>query len=218
MSNILKLVLLDKAMLKPYYKYFLVVILAPVVMSISYKDILYGMLFCMCITAMTSVYTFQVAEKNDINKLYGLLPVSKKDIVSGRYLFTAILGMLAIGVSLLLNLLLLTIVKVPFSSDKVLAGTCTGIILYYFMTAIQLPGYFRFGSIKGRLFSYLPLIVIASSGFVINRIKVLQNIPEFILAILQNPFGMISFAILISIVFYGVSIGISQRIYEKMEM
>ena len=53
----------------------------------------------MCFIAMTTGYTFSVTEKNSMERLYGILPVKKSEMVMGRYLFVVVLGVIA-GVSI----------------------------------------------------------------------------------------------------------------------
>ncbi|HEY5583390.1 MAG TPA: ABC-2 transporter permease [Ruminiclostridium sp.] len=218
MSNIIKLVQLDKALLKPYYKYFLVMIFATVPMMFGFKAIIPSIVFAMSMIAMTSNYTFSVAEKNDLNRLYGLLPVSKKDIVAGRYFFTAIIGFVAIAIMVVLNLIVLTIAKVTITNEEVLLGIGSGIIVYFLFTAIQLPGLFKFGSLKGRLFSFVPFIGIFSASASLNSIRISDTSPSFSLEILNSPYALLIFAVLTGVVLYGISLGISQKIYDKMEL
>lgn len=218
MSNIFKLIQLDKALLKPYYKYFLVIIIAPIVSTFSFRNIISCIVFAMTIMAMTSNYTFSVAEKNDLNRLYGLLPVSKKEIVTGRYLFTVLLGLVAILISVIFNSIVLTMIKVPFQTDEVIIGIGVGILLYSLFTAIQLPGFFKFGALKGKLFSFIPLIGLFLMGFIAKSLNLLSGSKASSLSIINNPFGILMIAILLATALYGISIGISQRIYERMEL
>ena len=53
----------------------------------------------MCFIAMTTGYTFSVTEKNSMERLYGILPVKKSEMVMGRYLFVIVLGIIALVVS-----------------------------------------------------------------------------------------------------------------------
>lgn len=55
----------------------------------------------MCFIAMTTGYTFSVTEKNSMERLYGILPVKKSEMVMGRYLFVVVLGVIALVVSLI---------------------------------------------------------------------------------------------------------------------
>lgn len=217
MSNVLKLLRLDKALIKPYNKYFLVIFLAPLIVIYSYKDFIPGMVFSMIMMSMTSAYTFTIAEKNDINRLYGLLPVSKKDIVLGRYIFTAILGFAGAFIALIMNVLILTLVKIPLSIDGILYGLGTGLVLYFFFTAVQLPGYFKLGSIKGRFLSFIPLAGLFFMGELAKALN-LEDSSGFTFEVLNNPYSMLACSVLLCIALYGISIGITQKIYGAMEL
>ena len=218
MSNILKLIQLDKALLKPYYKYFLIIIICTVPIMFGYKDIISSMVFAIIMISVTSSYTFSVAEKNDLNRLYGLLPVSKNDIVTGRYIFTALIGLVGMLISLILNLIILTIVKVPFTLDEVILSIDVGMILYFLFTAIQLPGFFKFGALKGRAFTFIPLVGLLLMSSIVKSLSPNLASNANTPALLNNPLGMLMIAILLSVVLYGISIGITQRIYDRMEL
>jgi len=168
--------------------------------------------------AMTSSYTFTVADKNDLNRLYGLLPVSKKDIVAARYFFTAIMGFVSIAIMLVLDSIVLTAAKVPITMEEVILGIASGIIIYFLSTAIQLPGFFKFRAIKGRFFSFIPFLGLFLVSFLAERISSALPTVTSSLAILNNPFGMLIIAILLAVVLYSISIGITQRIYDRMEL
>ncbi len=217
MSSILKLLRLDKALIKPYNKYFLVIFLAPLIVIYSYKEFIPGIVFSMIMMSMTSAYTFTIAEKNDINRLYGLLPVSKKDIVLGRYIFTAILGFAGAFIAIIMNAIILTLAKIPLKTDDILYGFGAGLILYFFFTGVQLPGYFKLGSIKGRFLSFIPLVGLFFMGELVKALDLTDSY-GFTIEVLNNPYGMLACSILLCIALYGVSIGITQKIYGAMEL
>ena len=148
MSNIIKMLKLDFSLIKPYTKTLLIVFLFPLIVSV--KEFSYGFVLYMSIMAMTSNYTFSVAEKNDLNRLYGLLPVKKEDIVNGRYLFTALTGVLLAISFAILNIIIMFFAKMSFSLEDLIVSLSVGLGMYMFFTAIQLPGFFKFGAIKGR--------------------------------------------------------------------
>jgi len=215
MSNIIKMLKLDFSLIKPYTKTLLIVFLFPLIVSV--KEFSYGFVLYMSIMAMTSNYTFSVAEKNDLNRLYGLLPVKKEDIVNGRYLFTALTGVLLAISFAILNIIIMFFAKMSFSLEDLIVSLSVGLGMYMFFTAIQLPGFFKFGAIKGRFVAFIPFIGVFLAGVIAQKIN-----PESLnkldnIAVLNNPYSFLAISILISIVFYCISIGISQRILNKME-
>lgn len=217
MTNILKIVKLDFALIKPYIKIMLIALASPLIIMYSTKDMVSGILFCMCFMAMTSGYTFSVAEKNDLSRLYGLLPISRNNIVTGRYLFILMEGVILNLVGVTANAIILTITKVNFTVGDVLIGISVGHFIYFFFTAIQLPFFYKFGGIKGRFFSFLPFLGIFSISEVAKRMSHDKLSELSSIAILNNPYGLLVISILTSIIFYCISIGVSQRIYSRID-
>ena len=101
MSNILKATRLDFSLVKPYVKVIGFTMLLPIAFAAIKRSILTGVSFAMCFIAMTTGYTFSVTEKNSMERLYGILPVKKSEMVMGRYLFVIVLGVIALMVSLI---------------------------------------------------------------------------------------------------------------------
>ncbi len=217
MTNILKIVKLDFALIKPYIKIIFIALLSPLIVMYTMRDMVSGILFCMCFMAMTSGYTFSVAEKNDLGRLYGLLPISRKDIVMGRYFFIIIQGIILSLFGVSANAIILTIIKVKFTSSDILMGISIGLITYSFFTAIQLPFFFKYGGIKGRFFSFLPFLGIFSISEVAKRLSPDKLAELSSIAILNNPYGLLIVSILFGVLSYGISEGISQKIFCRLE-
>ena len=218
MNNVLKMLTLDFSLIRPYSKSLLIVFLAPLIILYSTQDFVSGLVICMSIMAMTSNYAFSVAEKNDLNRLYGLIPVTKKDIVNGRYLFTALAGIFAAILMTVLNTLIMSVAKISFSIEDLIVALSVGLGIYMFFTAIQLPGFFKFGAIKGRFISFIPFLGLFLVSAIVQGLspESLDKLPD--MAVLNSPYSLFAISILLDIVFYAISIGISQKIYDRMEL
>ena len=107
MNNILKSTKLDFSLVKPYIKVIGFTMLLPIAFAAINRSILTGVSFAMCFIAMTTGYTFSVTEKNSMERLYGILPIKKSEMVTGRYLFVLALGAMALVVSLITQPLVL---------------------------------------------------------------------------------------------------------------
>ena len=84
MSNTLKTTKLDFSLVKPYFKVIGFTMLLPVAFAAINRSLLTGVSFAMCFIAMTTGYTFSITEKNSMERLYGILPIKKSEIVTGR--------------------------------------------------------------------------------------------------------------------------------------
>ena len=84
-----------------------------------------------------------------------------------------------------------------------------------FNIKIQIPGYYKFGSIKGRVFMYIPV-----AGFLVT-LFLLPKLPAdnpIINAIASSPVLLLTLAIALVIVMYAVSIWFSVQIMKNKEM
>ena len=98
MSNILKATRLDFSLVKPYVKVIGFTMLLPIAFVAINRSLQTGVSFAMCLIAMTTGYTFSVAEKNNMVRLYGMLPVKKRELVIGRYLLILAQGAFALPI------------------------------------------------------------------------------------------------------------------------
>ena len=96
MRNIWKSAKLDFSLVKPYVKTICFTMVLPVIFAAINRSLLTGISFAMCFIAMTTGYTFSITEKNSMERLYGILPIRKSDMVIGRYIFIIIMGLIAL--------------------------------------------------------------------------------------------------------------------------
>ena len=80
MANIIKAMKLDFDLVKVYVKAICFTLLIPVVFAIINRSLMTSVSFATCFIAMASGYTFSISEKNGMERLYGILPITKKRI------------------------------------------------------------------------------------------------------------------------------------------
>ena len=215
MSNILKAAKLDFSLVKPYVKVIGFTMLLPIAFAAINRSIMTGVSFAMCFIAMTTGYTFSVTEKNSMERLYGILPVKKSEVVIGRYLFVFTLGVLALMVSLIIQPIVLRALGETVGLFDIISAAIGGLFLFALYTVFQIPGYYKFGSIKGRVFMYIPV-----AGFLVT-LFFLPKLPAdnpVINAAASSPVLLIALAIALAAVMYTVSVWFSVRIMKNKEM
>lgn len=215
MSNILKATRLDFFLVKPYVKVIGFTMLLPIAFAAINRSILTGVSFAMCFIAMTTGYTFSVTEKNSMERLYGILPVRKSEMVIGRYLFVFSLGAITLVISLITQPIVLQALGETVELFDIISAAIGGIFLFALYTVFQIPGYYKFGSIKGRVFMYIPV-----AGFLVT-LFLLPKLPAnnpIINAIASSPVLLLGFVIVLAVVMYAVSIWFSVRIMKNKEM
>ena len=216
MSNIWKSAKLDFSLVKPYVKTICFTMILPVVFAAINRSLLTGISFAMCFIAMTTGYTFSITEKNSMERLYGILPIRKSDMVIGRYIFIIIMGLTALIFSLVSHPVILTILGESISIFDYISAAVIGIFLFALYTVFQLPGYYKLGSIKGRVFMYIPV-----AGFLITLLLITKSpVGESMLlfTVINSPILLMLLAVIFVIAMYVVSILVSIKILKNKEM
>ena len=216
MNEILKAARLDFSLVRPYMKTILFVMAFPVFFAAINRSLLSGVAFAMCFIGMTARYTFSISEKNGMERLYGILPVSKKHMVIGRYLYTCAMGLLTLMISLIVHPIVLYALGTVVSGVDIIAAAITGIILFSLYTVFQLPGYYKYGTIKGRLFMFIPiagylavLMFVSIFGFTSNSV---------LSSIIGSPIAFAIVVLLACIMAFLLSIIVSIRILRNKEV
>ena len=215
MSNMLKATKLDFSLVRPYFKVIGFTMLLPIAFAAINRSILTGVSFAMCFIAMTTGYTFSITEKNSMERLYGILPVKKSEMVIGRYLFVLALGALALVVSLITQPIVLRLIGESVEKTDIISAAIGGLFLFALYTVFQIPGYYKFGSIKGRVFMYIPVAGFLATLFLLPKIPMDNSI---ITTLSNSPVLLIVLVIVLVVVMYAVSILFSIRIMKNKEM
>lgn len=188
----------------------------PVVFAAINRSLLTGVSFAMCFIAMTTGYTFSIVEKNAMERLYGILPVRKSDLVIGRYIFIIIMGLTALIFSLIVHPVILTFLGVPISAAEFAGAATIGIFLFALYTVFQLPGYYKLGSIKGRVFMYIPVAGFLATLLLIAKIPAGEG--RLLSAVIHSPVLLMLSAVIFVAAMYAISILVSIKILKNKEM
>ena len=175
MSNILKSTKLDIALVKPYFKTICFTLLLPIVFAAINRSLLTGVSFAMCFIAMTTGYTFSITEKNSMDRLFGILPVRKSELVIGRYVFVLAMGLLSLIISLIAQPLVLKVLGETVGVFDIVTAAIAGVFLFALYTVFQIPGYYKYGSIKGRVFMYIPVAGFLVTLLLLSKMPAIGN-------------------------------------------
>ncbi|MCH5196653.1 MAG: ABC-2 transporter permease [Oscillospiraceae bacterium] len=217
MNNIIKAAKMDLSLVRPYWWNTLFVMLFPVVFSIMNRSLVYGVSFTMCFIGMTTSYTFSISEKNGMERLYGILPVPKKHMVIGRYLYTCAVGTVALLFSLVVDsIVLYKWASVEITAEGVITSALTGIVMFTLYTVFSLPMYYKFGAIKGRYFMFIPVAGYLAILWVISNINV--ELDPVISGLLDNNIVFIAAVLSVCIIAFSLSVFASVRIVRNKEV
>lgn len=214
MQNILSVIQLNFDLLKPYKKSLIFNLFVPIAFTIINRSLVSGISFAMCFIAMTSSYTFSISEKNNMDRLYGFLPISRSDLVLGKYFHLIILGFGTLVFSMITHILALKFLNISPTSIDIITSILIGIIFFALYICIQLPGYFKFGYMKGKVLTFIPVFGFLFIFILANKVKF---IGDSIAVILTQPLmGLIATIIFLAAIF-PISIIISINIMSKKE-
>jgi ABC-type transport system involved in multi-copper enzyme maturation permease subunit len=210
----------DLLTMNSYKKSFIVVLLVFAVLATTNKA--YGNFISFYIpffVVMLSISTFNYDEYSKWDAYALTLPVTRKEIVKGKYAFA--LGMIIIAslVGLIINLILVYVQTKTFAiqdSMLSLASVDIGMIL---LLSIMFPLIYKFGAEKGRLFLFLFIAAGATliGGVTLLAKDLLSNISWINnLVTIFNQYGIYITIVLILGIFY-LSYRMSYKIYLKKE-
>lgn len=158
MTYIIKCMKLDYLLLKPYFKSMIMVLLVPLLITFFTDTLFEGLSFAATVMAMTTGYTFSIAEKNNLSHFYGFLPAKKTSLVYGRYLIIFLMGFIALAVILSVQVAILSIKSFVPNIHEIIGNFLLCTVLFCIYAGVQIPGYYRYGSIKGKMFMFIPTV------------------------------------------------------------
>ncbi|MDR2940583.1 MAG: ABC-2 transporter permease [Clostridiales bacterium] len=175
----------------------------------------------MMYAAIYTSYPFAVGEKNSIDTLYATLPLEKKDIVTGRYIFAIMLNVL-LALIILLILFILSISSIEaVNLTEALVSVVSCFIIASFVESLQLPIYFKLGYAKAKFLAYFPIFICSITiAFIpvifknINLIKILNNLYGWIFL---NPLVATIVIFIAWLMVMALSCYISYSLYKNRE-
>jgi hypothetical protein len=220
MANILKSIMLDHAVLKAYYKIFMGVYVLAAIIAIVFKAPAITIPVVIAVASpFISVYFF-VYERNNLGKLYGILPLRRSEVVIGRYTYALLFGILNEVFSGILAYILSLILNTWISYLEFLIFFSAGFLYVCLYISIQLPLYFRFPFSKVYIFSNLPVYLVAVFlVYLIKRTNFLHQLSQGIQYFSSNQTAIwVTIGLGLGLLLLLISCPLSCLIYQKSEL
>ena len=166
-------------------------------------------------------YPFAIAEKNSTDKLYATLSLKRKNVVIGRYVFVMFAILAGMLIVLCESVLISVFFKLDMAINELLFTLCVLGFIISMAVSIQYPLFFKLGYTKAKVFTYLPLILVAALvGIMPTLSKSLPNFDwnTFFTTLSHTPLLMFGAPIAVSLVMLAVSCAISCGLYEKRDL
>lgn len=211
---IMKAAKLDFILLKYYFKSICFTLLIPIIFVLLYRSLTIGISFAMFMMSMSSIYTFSVADKNDMHRLYSVLPVSAAELVCGKYVHVFLMGILTLVISGTVQPLILNALGTTVSLQMIFLSVLSGLVLFTTYICVQIPGYYKYGPIKGRIFMYVPVIGILVTIYAAQKSTFLSS---FLRLLEHNSYLGPCLVLVYLVLITTVSVAVSVTIYRKKE-
>ena len=225
MRNTLRHARLDIISVLPYLtlKNALLLFAVPAVLVVSTQSLEMPIMMTFLYCSMFATYPFMVGDKNGIDALYCTLPVRRRTVVAGRYLFTLFLLLLTVVFQLVLACLAYLLLGISLSVPafaSIMAGMLAWLLL---MNAFSLPLYFKVGYSRAKFFSYVPFFIIpiavAVIGSLLPKFFSQAELEALMLSVVawltQNLWLLVAGAALALAALYFASYKLAAHFYQK---
>ncbi|MDD9149803.1 MULTISPECIES: acyltransferase family protein [unclassified Sporolactobacillus] len=177
MSDVLKSVRLDYYILKSSYKAFVPLYVIAAVIGMLTRKPAITIAVVMIITAPFIGTYFSLYEKNNLNRLYGILPLGKLETVAGRYLYALLLGVVSGIIAGILATVFSLFTGNVMSYLDYLDYLSLSFLGFCLFISIVFPIYFKFPFSKVYILANLPLYLCGVIGlFIIRKTNFLKYV------------------------------------------
>ncbi|EMS71973.1 ABC-2 transporter permease [Ruminiclostridium cellobioparum] len=162
---------------------------------------------------------FQINEKNNLDKLYGVLPLKKLERVLARYLYALILGICCTAIMAIAAMILYRALNITMETLPFLAVLGFSFAYYCFAVGISYPIFTRFSFSKVYIFTMAPMFILffllillsKQPGFLTDMSKAVQFFSA-------HQYLLILCCVGVGLVFLAISLSISYSLSRKKEL
>jgi len=219
MNRIVNAARLDLYSAKSSMRIIIITYVIPIIIGAATKRVLMAAGLLMIFAVFLGGSVFAVNERTRSDRLYGILPLRKSEVVLGRYLYVVILGVGNLMIAGILAYVLSLIFHVGLDRFSFVGALSMSLVYYFFAAGVSYPIYFKFGFAKAYVFTAVPLYLIMIAVFVLmNKFNFAGNIINALQFFMNHQALAPIFSILIAAVFLVVSAWISNFIYRTKEI
>lgn len=219
MTNYLAFLRLDYYTIREYLRLRNLLIYLALLIFLSWSSDTMILPALCCLSIFFAGYPFAIAERDRLDFLYASLPLSRRQLVTGRYLFCLVLVFAFLLIALIFQLGLEP--GLIFSMHELLPPLLGSFFAVTAVLLIQLPFLFRLPYTKARLVSMLPLVLIFCGATLMNLADKSTDIAGALHGALntlvQHPGRAMAVLILAWVLLLALSLHLSQRFYAQRE-
>ena len=219
MSRILNAAKLDFYASKSMLRLVSILVLFGVIIGVVSKGPDYMMMFIMIFGVTSGGSVFSVHEKSHSDKLYGILPLKKSEMIWGRYLFALAIGAAHIVAAALLGLAMSLMMSGRVNALSYWATLATAFTYFSFAMGVAYPIYFKFTFTKAYVFTMIPMYILAVLFlFITRRTNFASGLGAAIVFFTAHVYLLPIAGLLAGVILLAVSALISNLIYTRKEI
>ena len=224
MEKIRGLLLKDLFVFKNYRKniIFSMIVFVMVILlgSLSYDMVFTGITLFLLVFGLNSLSTFSYDENSEVDKYLLSLPLTRKEVVVGKYLFAFLNSFLILILGFIISVGSSTIVSGRIIDiSKVLKNSMLLFTAVSYLLCINIPCIYKWGMEKGRMqAAILPVFIVFALGVIYFTLMILfPNIfnDSFLKMIYDISFIL---CIILNLLMYYISFMISFNIYQNKDL
>jgi len=218
MNSVFQALKLDFFTVKTAYYRIIIIYFVSIFIGLSTQPMM-PIILIMFFSVSFSGLTFSIIEKNKYEKLYGILPIHRREIIAGRYLYGFITGIVNLLVSIILVHILAAVSNQKIDILTIFFSITFSFCYYCFAVSMSYPIYYRFGFSRSYIFITLPLyLLIVLAALLSERTNLIKNIERFLLYFTNHYILFFLYGFILSIFMLIISAMISYGIFKNSEI
>ena len=223
MKNLFNFVKLDLLTIKPYLtdKKLLIYLFLAIILPYGNNEPISAIALALTFTMILGTYPFAISDANNLESLYVILGIKRKDVVFGRYitLFILYIGGAIVGSTIYVGLSLF--MGTPILIKESLFLIVSVIAFMILGQCLQFPFFFKNGYLKSKALTYMPFALISISILLGSQLynngfkSIIVRVIEFII---RNSMHFAIVALLIVALIVFISYRSSLKYYMTKEL
>lgn len=218
-NRIVRAAILDFYTVRPSLGTSLITYGVAILIGISTRQPLFTSAFMMVFAVFTGGLVFSAHEKSHSEKLYGILPLGRMEMIAGRYLLALMAGVISALFAGICSFEISLMVNADLDFTALLFVLALAFDYYCFAVGVSYPIYFRFTFTKAYAFTMLPLyFLMLILIFLSRRTGLFDYVAQIGQFLTVNRWLIPIFGLCLGLVILAASSLIANSIYRQKEI
>lgn len=166
------------------------------------------------VTSLMLSAPFLGDERDHLDTLYGVLPISRRAVVVGRALSIVLYGVIAMAVATATTLVVAAVRGTTVAPEVLGLGFAAAFAVVGVAVGVQLPVLFRVGYSRGRLMVYAPALLLAAGAWISQTFGLIDG---DVIGAIPPALGL-GVCVAVGVVGLVVGVAVAVRLYSTREL